>query len=77
MRSSPASIYMTLYCSKIGCRRTHVLRGQLDVLIFRLRSYHVLIMYSAECDGPKFYKTLMFLGHCTQKRPEKKDFIAP
>ena len=36
--------------------------ARLDVLIFRLRSYHVLIMYSAECDGPKFYKTLMFLG---------------
>ena len=36
--------------------------ARLDVLIFRLRSYHVLRMYSTECDGPKFYKTLMFLG---------------
>ena len=33
-----------------------------EVLIFRLRSYHVLISYSAERIGPKFYKTLMFLG---------------
>ena len=36
--------------------------ARLDVLIFRLRSYHVLISYSAECNGPKFYKTMMFLG---------------
>ena len=36
--------------------------ARLDVLIFRLRSYHVLILYSAECIGPKFHKTLMFLG---------------
>ena len=36
--------------------------ARLDVLIFRLRSYHVLISYSAESNGPKFYKTLMFLG---------------
>ena len=36
--------------------------ARLDVLIFRLCSYHVLISYSAECNGPKFYKTLMFLG---------------
>ena len=36
--------------------------ARLDVLIFRLRSYHVLISYSAECNGPKFYKTLKFLG---------------
>ena len=36
--------------------------ARLDVLIFRLHSYHILIMYSAECDGPKFCKTLMFLG---------------
>ena len=36
--------------------------SRLDVLIFRLRSYHVLISYSAECIGPKFHKTLMFLG---------------
>ena len=36
--------------------------ARLDVLIFRLRSYHVLISYSAECNGPKFYKTLTFLG---------------
>ena len=35
--------------------------ARLDVLSFRLRSYHVLISYSAECNGPKFYKTLMFL----------------
>ena len=48
--------------SKIGCRRTYGPR--LDVLIFfcRLRSYHVLISYSAECSGPKFHKTLVFLG---------------
>ena len=32
--------------------------ARLDVLIFRLRSYHVLISYSAECNGPNFYKTL-------------------
>ena len=36
--------------------------ARLDVLIFRLRSYHVLISYSAESNGPKFFKTLMFLG---------------
>ena len=36
--------------------------ARLDVLIFRLRSYRVLIKYSAECNGPKFHKTLMFLG---------------
>ena len=36
--------------------------ARLDFLIFRLRSYHVLILYSAECSGPKFHKTLMFLG---------------
>ena len=36
--------------------------ARLDVLIFRLRFYHVLITYSAECNGPKFYRTLMFLG---------------
>ena len=34
--------------------------ARLDVLIFRLRSYHVLISYSAECSGRKFHKTLMF-----------------
>ena len=28
--------------SKIGCRRTPVSRARLDVLVFRLRSYHVL-----------------------------------
>ena len=33
-----------------------------NVLIYRLRSYHVLISYSAECSGPKFQQTLMFLG---------------
>ena len=36
--------------------------ARLDVLIFRLRSYHVLISYSAEWSGPKFHKTLAFLG---------------
>ena len=36
--------------------------ARLDVLTFRLRSYHVLISYSAEWSGPKFHKTLMFLG---------------
>ena len=36
--------------------------ARLDVLTFRLRSYHVLISYSAECSGPKFHKRLMFLG---------------
>ena len=36
--------------------------ARLDVLIFRLRSYHVIISCSAECTGPKFHKTLMFLG---------------
>ena len=36
--------------------------ARLDVLIFRLHSYHVLISYSAECSGPKFHKTLMFFG---------------
>ena len=36
--------------------------ARLDVLISRLRSYHVLISYSAECNGPTFYRTLMFLG---------------
>ena len=36
--------------------------ARLDVLIFRLRSYHVLISYSEEWNGPKFYKTLKFLG---------------
>ena len=36
--------------------------SRLDVLIFKLRSYHVLISYSAECSGPRFYKKLMFLG---------------
>ena len=29
--------------------------ARLDVLIFRLRSYHVLILYSAECGGPKHW----------------------
>ena len=36
--------------------------ARVDVLIFRLRSYHVLISYSAEGSGTKFHKTLMFLG---------------
>ena len=36
--------------------------ARLDVLIFRLHSYHVLISYSAEWNGPKFYKTLNVLG---------------
>ena len=45
-----------------GAEERTFLGARLDVLIFRLRSYHVLISYSAECSGPKFYKTLMFLG---------------
>ena len=35
--------------------------ARLDVLIFRLRFYHVLTSYTADCNGPKFLKTLMFL----------------
>ena len=45
-----------------GAEERTFLGARLDVLIFRLRSYHVLISYSAESNGPKFYKTLMFLG---------------
>ena len=36
--------------------------ARLDVLIFRLRSYDVLISYTVECSGPKFQKILMFFG---------------
>ena len=35
----------------------------MDVLILRLRSYHVLLSYIEDCNGPKFHKTLTSLGH--------------
>ena len=36
--------------------------ARLDVLIFRLRSYCVVISYTTDFNGPKIRKTLMFLG---------------
>ena len=36
--------------------------ARLDVLIFRLRSYRVLISHTADCNVPTIRKTLMFLG---------------
>ena len=45
-----------------GAKERKFWGARLDVLIFKLRSYHVLISYSAECIGPKFHKTLMFSG---------------
>ena len=50
------------YTVRSGAEERRFWRARLDVLIFRLHSYHVLISYSAECIGPKFHKTLMFLG---------------
>ena len=52
----------TTFTVRSGAEERRFWGARLDVLIFRLRSYHVLISYSAECSGPKFYKTLMFLG---------------
>ena len=53
-----------LWCTTVrsGAEERRFWGARLDVLIFRLRSYHVLISYSAECSGPKFHKTRMFLG---------------
>ena len=36
--------------------------ARLDVLIFRLRSYRVLIIYTADFNGHNIRETLMFLG---------------
>ena len=36
--------------------------ARLDGLIFRLRSYHVLLLYIAYCNGPNISKTPTFLG---------------
>ena len=36
--------------------------ARLNVLNVRLRSYHVLISYIVDCNGPTFYKKLTFLG---------------
>ena len=58
-----AALRKVVHNSKIGCRRTHVLRGQAGrsylQAAFLSRSY---IVHCAESNGPKFYKTLMFLG---------------
>ena len=51
-----------IYTVRSGAEERRFWGARLDVLIFRLRSYHVLMSYSAECNGPKFYKTLKFLG---------------
>ena len=51
-----------LFTVRSGAEERTFLGARLDVLIFRLRSYHVLISYSAESNGPTFYKILMFLG---------------
>ena len=55
--------YCWILCTTVrsGAEERRFWGAWLDVLIFRLRSYHVLISYSAECIGPKFHKTLMFL----------------
>ena len=57
-------IQVEMSCNTVrsGAEERRFWGARLDVLIFRLRSYHVLILYSAECSGPKFHKTLMFLG---------------
>ena len=60
--SHPLSLSLYLSTVRSDAEERTFWGARVDVLIFRLRSYHVLIMYSAECDGPKFYKTLMFLG---------------
>ena len=71
-RDPQANIQPSGMCYKKGSATSTTVRSgaeerrfwaaRLDVLTFRLRSYHVLISYSAECSGQKFYKTLMFLG---------------
>ena len=56
-------VFLFMWCTvRSGAEERTFWGARLDVLIFRLRSYHVLITYGAECNGPKFYKTPMFLG---------------
>ena len=53
---------MSLSPAVRSCAKERMCSGaRLDVLIFRLRSYCVLI-YTADFNGPKIRRTLMFLG---------------
>ena len=52
----------TWYTVRSGAEERTFWGARLDVLIFRLRSYFVLISYTTEFNGPKIRKTLMFLG---------------
>ena len=53
---------MWTYTVRSGAEERTFFGARLDILIFKLRSYHVLISYTVECSGPKFQRTLMFLG---------------
>ena len=59
---APSKICMNTAAVRSGAEERRFSGARLDVLIVKLRSCHVPISYSAECSGPKFHKTLMFLG---------------
>ena len=54
--------FLTAITVRSGAEECTFLGARLDVLIFRLRSYCVLISYTADFNGPKIRKTMMFLG---------------
>ena len=58
----PFTVFFSTHTVRSGAEERTFGGARLDVLIFRLRSYHILISYSAACSGRKFHTTLMFLG---------------